>query len=101
MSSIIEISIEEFKSRQAQSQAIHFFDVREEWEFIENNIGAKCMPLAEIPSRISEIEHLKNEEIIVHCQTGKRAGQACKYLKSQGFNHVVSLCGGIEAYQAD
>lgn len=101
MSSIVEISVEEFKSRQAQGQNLNFFDVREEWEHIENNIGAKCLPLAEIPTKLSEIEHLKNEEIIVHCQTGKRAGQACKYLSSLGFTKVLSLCGGIEAYQAD
>ena len=50
----------------------------------KQNIGAKNLPLAEIPNRLPELTHLKNEEIIVHCQTGKRASQACKYLKKQG-----------------
>ena len=101
MNSLVEISVKEFKLRQAQGQHLNFFDVREEWEYIENNIGAQNLPLADIPNRLSEIAHLKNEEIIVHCQTGKRASQACKYLKKQGFNYVINLCGGIEAYQAD
>ncbi len=100
MSSFVEISIEEFKSRQAQNEEINFLDVREEWEYIENNLGALNIPLAEIPTRLSEIEHLKSQEIIVHCKSGKRGGQACKYLKSQGFTNVKNLCGGIEAFQA-
>lgn len=98
MSRVVEISIEEFKTRQSSGQKITFWDVREEWEHIENNIGATNMPLPEIPNRLAELEHLKNEEIIVHCQTGKRAGQACKYLQSKGFTRVISLSGGIEAY---
>lgn len=98
MSSIIEISVAEFRTRQSSEEAIIFFDVREEWEHIEENIGAKCLPLGEIPKRLNEIAHLKNEEIILHCKTGKRAGQACKYLKSQGFTKVLNLSGGIEAY---
>ena len=100
MSSIVEISVEEFKLKQASGEELNFFDVREEWEHIENNIGAKCMPLADIPKHIADMAHLKNQEIIVHCQTGKRAGQACKYLKTQGFTQVISLSGGIEAYLA-
>ena len=100
MNSIVEISIEAFKARENVHKRMNVIDVREEWEFIENNIGVLNIPLADIPTRLNEIQHLKSEEIIVHCKSGKRGAQACKYLKSQGFMNVKNLCGGIEAYQA-
>ncbi|OEK04052.1 rhodanese-like domain-containing protein [Roseivirga misakiensis] len=94
-----EITVEELKARMANDEAINLIDVREEWEFDEDNIGAQLMPLGEIPVRISEIDHLKNEEVIVHCRSGARSAKALKYLTSQGFTNVINLKGGIMAYR--
>ena len=44
-----------------------------------------------------QLEKLKNEEIIVHCQSGKRSNQARKYLQKNGFIKVRSLSGGLNA----
>jgi len=94
-----EITIKELKARQANNEALNIIDVREQWEYEEDNIGAMLMQLGDLPSRISEIDNLKNEEVIVHCKTGGRSGRAQKYLTSQGFTNVVNLVGGIEAYR--
>ncbi len=92
-----DISIDEFKERIDASDLENIFDVREEWEYEEFNIGAELLPLYNIPQRISELEPLKTSEIIVFCQSGKRSGQAKKYLISQGFTAVRSVKGGLNA----
>ncbi len=94
-----DITVEELKERQANNESLNVIDVREQWEHEEDNIGAQLLPLGDIPSRLSEIAHLKDEEVIVHCKTGGRSSRAQKYLQSQGFSNVRNLIGGIEGYR--
>ena len=93
-----DITCEEVKSRLDNGEKFNFIDVREEWEYEEQNIGAQLIPLGELPDRISEIEDMKNEEVIVHCKSGGRSGQAKKFLNNQGFSNVRNMLGGITAY---
>ena len=93
-----DITCSQVKQRLDNGENFHFIDVREEWEFEEQNIGAKLIPLGELPNRLSEIEHLKNEEIVVHCKSGGRSGQAKKFLNAQGFTNVRNMLGGIMEY---
>jgi len=95
-----DITCQEVKIRLEENQPINLFDVREEWEFEERNIGATCIPLGDLPTRISEIEHLKNEEVVLHCKSGTRSLQAKKFLLSHGFVNVRSMTGGITEYLA-
>lgn len=92
------ITCSDVRFRLDKGEKFNFIDVREEWEYEEVNIGAKLIPLGDLPSRISEIEHMKNEEIIVHCKSGARSGRAKKFLNSQGFTNVRNMEGGITAY---
>jgi len=94
-----DITCAEVKERVDKGEKFNFIDVREEWEYEEKNLGAQLIPLGELPNRISEIEHLKGEEVVVHCKSGGRSGQAKKFLNSQGFTHVRNMLGGIVAYQ--
>lgn len=96
----MEITVIELKERLANNSVPHFIDVREEWEYDEDNLGAQLIPLGDLPHRITEIEHLKDTEIIIHCKSGARAGRAQKYLISQGFTQVKNVTGGIEAFRA-
>lgn len=93
-----DITCEQVKSRLDNGEQLNFIDVREEWEFEERNIGAQLIPLGDLPGRISEIEHMKNEEVVIHCKSGARAGRAKKFLISQGFTNVRNMEGGITAY---
>ena len=95
-----DITCEEIKQRLDKGTTFHFIDVREEWEHDEQNIGAKCYPLGELPQKISELSALKNEEVIVHCKTGPRGNRAKKYLTSQGFTNVRNMTGGITEFLA-
>jgi len=93
-----DITCQEVKQRIDKGEKFNFIDVREEWEYEEANIGAKLIPLGDLPGRLSEIEHLKDEEVIVHCRSGARSGRAKKFLNAQGFSNVRNMEGGIVAY---
>lgn len=93
-----DITCREVKNRLEKGDKFHFIDVREEWEYEEANIGATLIPLGDLPGRISEIESMKEEEVIVHCKSGARSGRAKKFLNAQGFTNVRNMEGGITAY---
>lgn len=72
-------------------------DVRDEAEYAAGHIqGAKHMPVAEIASRIKEIEKYKDKPVLVLCQKGMRAKAACSILQAQQFSQLQNLEGGIE-----
>lgn len=93
------ISPSEFEKVRASSTIkITVIDVRERWEYEEENIGAVNIPLCTIPSNLAELEKYKSTQIICHCKTGKRSKQAAKFLEKNGFENIKSLDGGIQAY---
>ncbi len=96
----MDITVEELKDRIEKNEKLNIIDVREEHEFDEFNIGAQLIPLGEIADRLEEIEHLKDQEIIIHCRSGARSGRAQQYLESEGFTNVRNLIGGMLAWQA-
>ncbi len=93
-----EISCRGVKDMLEKGHNFHFIDVREEWEHEELNIGAKCYPLGDLPSKLVELSAIKTEEIVIHCKSGARGNLARKYLLSQGFSSVRNMSGGITAY---
>ena len=94
------ISVEELKSRMDAGEKIHLIDVREPYEYAEYNIGGQLIPLGKIQSmQIDEIEDLKNEEVIIHCRSGKRSVTACLFLEALGFTHTVNVLGGVLDWQ--
>ncbi|MCF2486845.1 rhodanese-like domain-containing protein [Dyadobacter sp. CY347] len=95
----MDITVEELKERLDKGEDLNFYDVREEHEFEEDNLGAKLIPLAELPDHLDELESLKDEEIIIHCRSGARSGKAARFLESQGFSNVRNVLGGILAYR--
>lgn len=94
---MLEITAEELKQKLEREKGLLIIDVREDWEYDEVNLGVKNIPLGELPQHLKEFPD-KDAEIIVHCQSGRRSGQAQKYLMQQGYSQVMSLKGGIEAY---
>jgi len=92
-----DITTEEFQQRKAASEKLNVIDVREVWEHQEFNIGGLNIPLGTIPSRLSELDSYKDQELIVYCRTGNRSGKVKQFLQQQGFNKVRNLLGGVEA----
>jgi rhodanese-related sulfurtransferase len=76
-------------------------DVRDAAEFANGHLrDAKNIPLADLSSRIGELDKSKARTVVVVCQTGARAAKAVKQLAAAGFADVVSLDGGVAAWQA-
>jgi rhodanese-related sulfurtransferase len=94
----MDITVQELQERLEQGETINLIDVREEYEYEDFNLGGTLIPLGEIPDRLDEIKHLKDEEVIVHCRSGKRSESAQKFLQSQGFSNVRNLIGGVLAW---
>ena len=75
-------------------------DVRENAEYATGHLpDAKNIPLAELGTRIGELDKMKNRTIVVVCQKGNRAFGAAKVLERAGFEQVVVLEGGQAAWQ--
>ncbi|MBL7745012.1 MAG: rhodanese-like domain-containing protein [Chitinophagaceae bacterium] len=94
------ITVEELKSRIDAGEKINLIDVREPHEYAEFNIGGKLVPLGTIQAmQIDDIEDLKNEEVIIHCRSGKRSVTACLFLETLGFTTTVNVLGGVLDWQ--
>ncbi len=94
------ITVEELKSRMDNGEKLHVIDVREPHEYEEYNIGAKLIPIGQIQTmQVDEIENLKEEELIIHCRSGKRSAMACQILETMGFTNTKNLEGGILDWQ--
>ena len=95
-----EITVEELKSRVDAGERMNVIDVREPDEYAEYNLGAKLIPLGQVLSmQLDELDDLKNEELIIHCKSGKRSLQACLVMEQMGFSNVKNLVGGAMAWQ--
>ncbi len=93
-----DIHCTELKQRMSSSEELNILDVREINEYQQLNIGGQNLPLGTIPNKLAELEKFKDQELIVHCQTGVRSEMAKKYLEQQGFTKVRNLLGGIVEY---
>ena len=75
-------------------------DVREAADFGAGHApNARNIPLAQLATRIGELEKFKNRPAVIVCQTGGRSHTATALLKKAGFADVVVLSGGIGAWQ--
>ncbi len=94
------ITVEQLKARMDAGEKLHLIDVREKYEYDEFNIGAQLIPLGAIQSmQADELDGLENEEIILHCRSGKRSATAALFLESMGFTNTVNVEGGVLAWR--
>lgn len=75
-------------------------DVRENWEFqicsIENS---QLIPMGQIPTQLDQLD--KKQEIVVICHHGIRSANVCHYLEHEGFEKMINLAGGVDAWARD
>lgn len=94
-----DISVKELKERLANKEQLNIIDVREQHEYDDFNIEATLIPLGDLTNKLEQLEQYKNEELIIHCRSGARSGQAKVYLENQGFTKVRNLLGGMLEWQ--
>ena len=72
-------------------------DVRQDFEFAEGHLpGARHIPLPELSERLNELD--RNLPLLVYCHTGMRSLAAANMLAGQGFRDIMSLKGGMGAW---
>ncbi len=101
MTAIQEISVTELKSMlDSKAKELIILDVRRADEYEYCNLGAKHIPMNEIPERISELP--RDKTIVVHCHHGGRSRKVIQYLQeAHGFKNLVNLDGGIHAWACE
>src|SRR6267154_1878512 len=92
-----EISAEAL-SQKLKSNGWHVLDVRREPEWEAGHIAdASWWPLDNFKVSPPEID--RNLTIAVHCKGGYRSMIACSLLQRAGFQNVVNVVGGFDAWQ--
>lgn len=99
MATIEQLSAPELSERLQRAPAPVLVDVREPWEIaLAGFPGAIGIPLGELTRQWENLD--PDAETVLICHHGYRSMQACMFLSSRGFEHVVNLRGGIEAWSA-
>ena len=94
-----DITVEDLAELRRAGEPLVLLDVREPAEVAIASIpGATCIPMGEIPTRLSELD--RERPIAVLCHHGGRSERVAAFLIGQGFSDVVNVDGGIDAYSA-
>lgn len=92
-----QFTVEQLKEYIDAGKDTVILDVRETWEYetchLENSLHIR---MSEIPARLDEIN--PDDEIIVLCHFGTRSMQVITYLQTKGYNNLINLEGGIDAW---
>jgi adenylyltransferase/sulfurtransferase len=96
----LEITVKELKERFDRGERPLVIDVREPYEAeIAVMPHTKLIPMNEVQNHLDELP--RDEEIILHCRSGKRSMSVLEYLQSQGYTKLKNLKGGILAWSEE
>ncbi len=94
------ISADELAGRIRSGMPPLVLDVRSRDEYAKGHIpGAINVPHDELAVRIAELPSAKSREIVVHCQSGRRAQLAEATLHGAGYSNVRDLSGHWQEWQ--
>jgi glyoxylase-like metal-dependent hydrolase (beta-lactamase superfamily II)/rhodanese-related sulfurtransferase len=97
LATLAQVSVEALSHRLSKNEW-NVLDVRREPEWEAGHIaGAIWWPLDNFKVAPPEID--RNTTIAVHCKGGYRSMIACSFLQRAGFNNVVNVVGGFDAWQ--
>jgi rhodanese-related sulfurtransferase len=87
------------KSRLDAGERPVLLDVREPWEFELASIeGSKLIPMSQLERRFTELD--PDAETVVICHHGNRSYYVAMALQRAGFEKVLNLEGGLDAYSS-
>lgn len=80
--------------------AVELVDVRNSSEWNEGHIpGSRNLPLGRLPELLDQIP--RDRPVVVHCESGGRAGVAIGVLQANGFDDVRHLTGDMSGWRRD
>jgi rhodanese-related sulfurtransferase len=87
------------KSRLDAGERPVLLDVREPWEYDLARIeGSTLIPMSRLEERFTELD--PGSETVVICHHGNRSSYVTQVLKHAGFEKVLNLEGGLDAYSS-
>ncbi len=91
------ITPRELKERFDAGEHPRLLDVRQPWEFALSKIeGSMLAPLEELPEVVPRLD--RREETVILCHHGVRSAHVVRVLQEAGFERVLNLEGGLDAY---
>ncbi len=90
-----DMDLEALESRPPDAVVL---DVREPQEYAHGHVsGAISLPQADLASRLAEVP--RDRPVFVICQSGMRSLRAAQFLKQMGYERVVNIPGGTDAWR--
>lgn len=98
---VAPVSQEALIERQQRSDAELFvLDVRTAGEFASGHVpGAVNIPVDGLAERLMDVP--KDKDVVIYCQSGRRAAIAAKTLADNGYTRLSHLEGDIAAWKAN
>lgn len=99
-SEITEITVQQTRDLMA-SESVCLIDIREESEYADGVIdNAVKIPRGLLEFKIGELEPLNSavSKIILFCRSGNRSALAAANLAAMGYDNVMSMSGGYQAW---
>jgi len=94
------INVKELKALLDKQTEVLLLDVREQFEYDLCRLeGSLLIPMNTIPQHVQDLP--KDKNIIVYCHHGMRSAAIVNFLKSNGFDKVSNLEGGIHAWSME
>lgn len=94
-----QITAKELEQKIKTNKKVNIIDVREDFEVAMGKVvGAKHIPLGDIPDRLKELN--KNEHYYIICQSGGRSASACEFLSYHGYQ-VTNVAGGMMSWHGE
>ena len=95
---LVQFSQEALLERQQKGDdATYVLDVRSPEEYASGHVpGAVNIPYDQIASRMAEVP--KDQDVVLYCKSGRRAGIAAEVLAGQGYTRLQHLEGDIVAW---
>ncbi len=90
----------ELAERIREGSAPIILDVRTAKEYRASHIpGSINLPHDQLPARLSRLQIATTEEVVVHCESGRRAAVAEEILTDAGYSRVRSLKGHMKGWR--
>ena len=95
------ITVDALADRIEAGKAPLIIDVRTEGEYLAGHVpGAQLIPHDQMASYVDSLAAQKDDEIVLYCKSGRRAGMASETLEAAGFSNVRILDGSFQAWSA-
>ena len=95
------LSVSELKQRMQDGNAPIIIDVRDEDEYLAGHIpGAIMVPTKQMEHHLDMMEQYRKEDIVLYCQSGRRASAAATVLENAGFKNVKLLQGNYPGWES-